>query len=111
MEPEPNFEDALKQLEAIVDDLERGEPELSAALTKYEQGVRLLARCHGVLDRAEQSVALLAGVDGAGNPITTPFLEETSAEPDAAPAARPAAKPRKRPPTPPAGDADALIPF
>lgn len=111
MEAGPSFEDDLKQLEAIVEDLERGEPELAAALTKYEQGVRLLARCHGVLDRAEQSVALLAGVDGAGNPVTTPFLEEPSAEPEAAPAARPAAKPRKRPAAPPAEDGDGLIPF
>ena len=111
MEPEPNFEDALKQLETIVDDLERGEPELSAALTKYEQGVRLLARCHVVLDRAEQSVALLAGVDGAGNPITTPFPVEISDEPEAAPAARLAPKSRKRSPAPPGGDTDTFIPF
>ena len=111
MEPELNFETALKQLESIVNDLERGEPELSTALTKYEQGVRLLARCHGVLDKAEQSVALLAGVDGAGNPITTPFLVETSVEPDAAPAAKAAPKPRKRPTSPHPTDGDAFIPF
>ena len=108
MEPEPDFEDALKQLEAIVDDLERGEPELSAALAKYEQGVRLLARCHGVLDRAEQSVALLTGVT---RPATRsqPLLSETnSAEPEA----KPNAQAPETPADPPAGDGDdALIPF
>jgi exodeoxyribonuclease VII small subunit len=74
-EPEPteDFEAALRRLEQIVDDLERGEPDLSAALARYEQGVRLLARCHAVLDRAERSVALLTGVDAAGNPVTAPF--------------------------------------
>ena len=88
MEPEPDFETALTQLEAIVDDLERGEPELAAALSKYEQGVRLLARCHGVLDQAEQSVALLTGVTETGDPVTTPFLESTFSEPDAKPEAQ-----------------------
>ncbi len=103
MEPEPAFEVALKQLETIVDDLERGEPELSAALTKYEEGVRLLARCHVVLDRAEQSVALLTGVDGSGNPVVTPFLGEGSVENSVVPAPSPTPKTRKRS-TPPPSD-------
>ncbi len=72
-EPGLNFEVALKQLEAIVGDLERGAPELSAALAKHEQGVRLLARCHHLLDNAEQNVALLTGVDDAGRPVTAPL--------------------------------------
>jgi exodeoxyribonuclease VII small subunit len=73
MDAELGFEAALRQIEAIVADLERGEPELARALAKYEEGVRLLARCYGLLDRAEQTVALLTGVDEAGNPITAPF--------------------------------------
>ena len=107
MEPEPSFEAALKQLEAIVDDLERGEPELSAALSKYEQGVRLLARCHGVLDRAEQSVALLAGVGDNGDPITTPFADNAAAEIEA----KPRPRPKKRPAPPAAGGDDPAVPF
>ena len=50
-----------------------GEPELTAALAKYEKGVALLTQCHRLLDQAEQSVALLTGVDERGNPLTTPF--------------------------------------
>jgi exodeoxyribonuclease VII small subunit len=113
-EPEPavTFEEALKQLESIVDDLERGEPELSAALAKYERGVGLLARCQGVLEQAERSVALLSGVDAAGNPITTPFPDETSADPEPPPPAKPAAKTRKRPAKPAADEGDEpFIPF
>lgn len=72
-QPEPNFEQALSQLERIVASLERGEPELTAALAKYEKGVLLLTQCHRLLDQAEQSVALLTGVDAAGNPLSTPF--------------------------------------
>ena len=72
-EPEPTFEQALGQLERIVASLERGEPELTSALAKYEKGVLLLTQCHRLLDQAEQSVALLTGVDEEGNPLTAPF--------------------------------------
>jgi exodeoxyribonuclease VII small subunit len=73
MDPEPSFETDLRSLERIVDDLERGEADLAEALAKYEQGVRLLARCQGVLDQAERSVALLRGVDADGNPVVAAF--------------------------------------
>jgi exodeoxyribonuclease VII small subunit len=93
-EPEPSFEQALGQLERIVASLERGEPELTAALAKYEKGVLLLKQCHRLLDQAEQSVDLLTGVDEEGNPLTAPFdaaatisREVTSAAPISAGAA------------------------
>jgi exodeoxyribonuclease VII small subunit len=72
-EDELTFEQALGQLERIVESLERGESDLSSALSQYERSIKLLAHCQGLLDRAEQSVALLAGVDPQGNPITAPF--------------------------------------
>jgi exodeoxyribonuclease VII small subunit len=72
-EDELSFEEALGQLQRIVENLERGESDLSAALSHYEKSVKLLAHCQGLLDRAEQSVALLAGVDAQGNPATAPF--------------------------------------
>jgi exodeoxyribonuclease VII small subunit len=72
-EPELRFEAAMNQLEEIVESLERGEPELATALSKYETGVRLLSRCYALLERAERSVALLAGVDAEGNPVTASF--------------------------------------
>jgi exodeoxyribonuclease VII small subunit len=86
--PEPKFEDALAQIERIVGDLESGEPELSSALTKYEQGVRLLAQCYGQLEQAERAVALLTGVDAEGNPVTAPFDATATAD-------RAEAKPRR----------------
>ena len=72
-EAEPNFEQALAQLERIVGSLERGEPELTAALSKYQKGVQLLSVCHRLLDQAEQSVAILTGVDPEGNALTAQF--------------------------------------
>jgi exodeoxyribonuclease VII small subunit len=70
---EPNFEVALAELERIVASLERGEPELTSALSKYERGVQLLSTCHRLLEKAEHSVAILTGVDEQGNALTAPF--------------------------------------
>ena len=86
-EPEPSFEQALGQLERIVASLERGEPELTSALAKYEKGVHLLTQCHRLLDQAEQSVALLTGVDEEGNPLTAPFDATATMTREAGPAA------------------------
>jgi exodeoxyribonuclease VII small subunit len=86
-EPELNFEDALSRIERIVADLERGEPSLSTALAKYEDGVKLLRSCYDLLDQAERSVALLTGVDEQGEPITAPF--DASATPTRDPSPTP----------------------
>lgn len=110
-EPNPTFEDSMRRLERIVDDLERGEPELSAALAKYEQGVRLLARCHAVLDQAEQSVALLTGVDASGDPVTAPFDSAAGADREPTPNTAKNPSPRKRTKPTATDDEDRLIPF
>jgi exodeoxyribonuclease VII small subunit len=96
-EPEPIFEDALTRVERIVEDLERGEPSLSTALAKYEDGVKLLRRCYDLLEQAERSVALLTGVDEQGRPTNAPF--------DAT--ATPAQEPQAVTPAPAAGDTGA----
>ena len=93
MEREPaialEFESALEELEQIVADLESGEPALAGALAKYERGVRLLAHCHGLLEGAERTIALLSGVDDDGRPVSTPFDATATADrplPDSHPA-------------------------
>ncbi len=86
-ETEPSFEVALTQIEQIVASLERGEPSLSAALTGYETGVKLLRHCYQLLEQAEHAVALLTGTDDQGKPLTTPFdATATLAGKSAAPA-------------------------
>lgn len=74
----PSFEAALCQLEQIVHQLEDGEVGLAEALTHYEQGVKLLKECYGLLQRAERRIELLSGVDADGNPVTEPFDDEAS---------------------------------
>jgi exodeoxyribonuclease VII small subunit len=73
MEPDLRFEAAISQLVQLVEDLERGEPELTSALKKYETAVALLTRCHEILERAERKVGLLTGVDEHGKPLSTDF--------------------------------------
>src|SRR4051795_12523201 len=82
--PDLAFEDALDQLERIVAALEQGTPELAAALASYEQAIRLLAHCHGLIDGAERTVALLTGVDDQGRPLTAPFDATATAERESA---------------------------
>src|SRR5262249_15401138 len=91
--PGPDFEDALRRLEQVVDDLERGDAGLSQALASYEQAVRLPAHCQGVPDRAQRAVALVNGGDAAGHPLVAPF--------DAAATAGDTPAARHRPTTPP----------
>jgi exodeoxyribonuclease VII small subunit len=89
LKDEPSFEQALTQLEQLVAGLEQGEPELTRALGKYEDGVRLLKLCYRLLDEAEQSVALLTGVDAQGEPQTAPFDATATITREVAPTALP----------------------
>lgn len=108
-EPTPSFEDALGRVERIVADLERGEPSLTTALGKYEEGVRLLRSCYDLLDQAERSVALLTGVDDQGRPETAPFDAAATPAADPAPGGTQRRKRRAADAPPPAGRAPSEI--
>ena len=56
---EPTFEAALKQLETIVQRLEKGELTLEESLTLYEEGIRVSRLCHGKLEEAEGKIEML----------------------------------------------------
>jgi exodeoxyribonuclease VII small subunit len=60
---EPTFEQALAELEAIVDQLERGDLSLEDSLQSFERGVTLTSVCQRALAQAEQRVNLLTGKD------------------------------------------------
>jgi exodeoxyribonuclease VII small subunit len=51
-----SFEAALKELETIVDRLEKGDVELEASIVIYERGEALRAHCDGLLRQAEARV-------------------------------------------------------
>ncbi len=58
-EPGVKFEDALAQLEAIVERLEGGALPLEEALRVFEEGVRLTKLCSQRLTEAERRIAIL----------------------------------------------------
>ena len=60
---QPTFEQALAELEAIVDQLERGDLSLEQSLQSFERGVALTAVCQRALSQAEQRVEMLTGKD------------------------------------------------
>ncbi len=54
-----DFENAYKELEGIVERMERGEQDLEKSLSDFERGVALMKHCHSVLKDAEQKVEIL----------------------------------------------------
>jgi len=48
-----SFEDAMKELETIVRDLEAGQVKLDDAVTAYERGAKLQQHCQAQLDGAQ----------------------------------------------------------
>ena len=51
-----SFEDALKELEAIVKQLEQGQVKLDDAISAYERGAQLKAHCERKLAEAKMKV-------------------------------------------------------
>jgi exodeoxyribonuclease VII small subunit len=59
------FEQALAQLEAIVDQLEKGSVPLEESIAIYERGEALKKHCDALLRNAEQRIEKITlGVDG-----------------------------------------------
>jgi len=60
-----SFEDALKELEGVVDRLESGDTPLEQSIKLYERGAVLKAHCEAKLASAEEKVAQITkGADG-----------------------------------------------
>ena len=56
---EIDFETALAELEALVDQMEAGDLSLEASLTAFERGVKLTRHCQAALRQAELKVKQL----------------------------------------------------
>lgn len=63
-----SFEDALKELEQIVERLERGEVSLDDAVTAYERGAQLKQQCQQRLDEARLKVEKIRSSKSAPSP-------------------------------------------
>ena len=71
---EMSFEQAMKELESVVDQLERGDVPLDASITLYDRGAALKKRCEEELKRAEEKVAAIT-LDADGQPTGTKPVE------------------------------------
>ncbi len=68
------FEQAMKELEAVVGQLERGDVALDQSIDLYERGAKLKKRCEDELKRAEEKVAAIT-LDAGGQPTGTTPVE------------------------------------
>ncbi|MGJ8588665.1 MAG: exodeoxyribonuclease VII small subunit [Yoonia sp.] len=69
-----SFEDAIKELEMVVGQLERGDVALDESIALYERGAALKARCEAKLKEAEEKVAKITLGEG-GSPVGTAPLD------------------------------------
>jgi exodeoxyribonuclease VII small subunit len=66
-----NFEEALTNLENLVEAMEAGDLSLEEALKAFEQGIKLTRECQQALEQAEQKVQVLLAQ--TGEPTATGF--------------------------------------
>lgn len=54
-----NFEDAMKKLETIANELEKGDLSLDESVSKFEEGMKLSKKCSDFLDSAEKKITMI----------------------------------------------------
>ena len=67
-----DFEDSMKRLETIVEELEAGELSLEDSIARYEEGIKLSRRLTHVLDESEKRIERLVEKESA-SPTTEPM--------------------------------------
>ena len=70
----PDFEASLKELEALVETMEKGDLSLEDSLSHFERGVQLSRTCQQALKDAEQKVEIL--MQKSGHDTIEPFDSE-----------------------------------
>jgi len=73
------FEQAMKKLEQIVQELEFGDQPLEKTLKRFEEGVKLSKFCSEKLDETEKKVTILLQ-DQKGNLFEEPFISENETD-------------------------------
>lgn len=64
MKEKQTFEDDIRRLQKIVEELSSGKLTLGESLKKYEEGVRLAQDCSAMLKDAQRKVELLMKKEG-----------------------------------------------
>ena len=76
----PEFEQALAELEQLVETLEHGDLPLDEALRRFERGVELTRHCQTALKAAQQRVEILLRRSGEPGPVPFEPAPEGSEE-------------------------------
>lgn len=58
-----NFEDAMKKLEEIANELEKNDLDLDTSVAKFEEGMNLSKQCSKMLEEAEKRISVLIKTD------------------------------------------------
>jgi len=62
-----SFEEAIKELAAIVEKIEEGEITLNDSLEQYEKGMKLIHRCRVILTEAERRIEKISSGEQGGD--------------------------------------------
>ena len=61
---ELNFEESMKKLEEIANELEKGNLSLDESVNKFEEVMKLSKKCNDLLDSAEKKITMLINNNG-----------------------------------------------
>ena len=75
--PAANFEQAMKRLEEIVEQMESGDLPLEDLIVRYEEGMKLVKVCQERLASAEQRIEVITR-NSAGKPVVQEFAPAAS---------------------------------
>lgn len=73
-EENTSFEDKMKKLEEIANELEKGELNLDDSVAKFEEGMKLSKECSEMLEKAEKKITMLIK-DDDGNLSEEKFVQ------------------------------------
>lgn len=59
MESKNTFEESMKNLETIVNELEKGDLSLDESVEKFEEGIKISKECNNMLESAEKKISIL----------------------------------------------------
>ncbi len=61
---EVKFEEKMKKLETIANELEKGDLSLEESVSKFEEGMKISKECNEIIQNTEKKITMLLQKDG-----------------------------------------------
>ena len=61
---EVKFEEKMKKLETIANELEKGDLSLEESVSKFEEGMKISKECNEIIQKTEKKITMLLQKDG-----------------------------------------------